>query len=363
MKRLFKKGILKEILIIIGTFLLATLLCKLLSFYKVDEANLIMIYVLNIIVIAAFTKNYIVSIVSTVISILLFNFFFTEPYYTFMTLDDKYPMIFVVMLIVGLVISTVMQKLKKQMEINEKNIRDKEAKQAIIEREKTRSDILRSITHDIRTPLTTIKSGIQQLSDQSFMDDENKKTVLKDLQSESDWLIMLVENMLSATKIENKALTLKKQPQLIEEIMSAAVEQAGRHKGEHTLSVSLPDEILTVNIDFGLILQVLGNLFDNAFKYSKKDSAVFFNAVKSGGEVILEVINTDSHIDEKDLPHIFEMFYTGKNVKDKRRGSGIGLAVCKTFVEAHGGTLTAKNLEDNSVSFSFNLKLYGGQHG
>lgn len=360
MDKSLKKYLLKEILFSLFVLSIATLLCRILSIFKVDDANLIMIYMLGIIVIAAYLKSFVLSFISSIISILLFNFFFTEPYYTLNTIDDKYPLIFAVMLMVGFIISSVMQKLKKQMELIEKVTYEKEAKQVIIEREKTRSDILRSISHDIRTPLTTISNGIQQLKDNPSMEISNKDLILKDLADESDWLIMLVENMLSATKMENKALIIKKQPQIIEEIMSVAVEEANRHKGQHNIIISLPPEILTVNVDIGLILQVLNNLFDNAFKYSVINSNIWFNANKTNEEVVLQIINEGSHISDMDMPHIFEMFYMGENVKDRRKGSGIGLAVCKAIIEAHKGSIIAENLPDNMVSFSFNLKLNGG---
>jgi len=225
------------------------------------------------------------------------------------------------------------------------------------QREKMRSTLLRAISHDLRTPLTSISGNAQLLmEDNGRLTDEQKSGLYTAVYDDSTWLIRLVENLLAITRIDNETLTLKLKPELISDIMGEAAEHSRRRAQHHRLRISVGDELLMVKADAALIVQVLVNLIDNAVKYTPEGSDIVLSAVGKEKKVFVSVADNGPGIPDEMKPKIFDMFFTsGETGSDSRRGLGLGLALCRAIVTAHGGEITVSdNIPGGSV-FTFSL--------
>ena len=241
-----------------------------------------------------------------------------------------------------------------------RNEKEKEHAMLQAENEKIRANLLRSISHDLRTPLTSISGNAGMLlSDGGTLDEASKKQMYADIQEDSAWLHNLVENLLAVTKLQEGRMDLKCQPHLVEEIVSEALTHISPQKEEHTITVSHEDDLLLARCDARLIVQVLINLADNAIKYTQKGSHIHIATGRIGGFAQFSVSDDGPGISDKEKEEIFQMFYTGaKSVADSRRSLGLGLALCRTIVRAHGGDII---LEDNKPAgsiFTFSLPTY-----
>lgn len=225
------------------------------------------------------------------------------------------------------------------------------------QREKTRSTLLRAISHDLRTPLTSISGNAELLmEDRSPLNDKQKNKLYADIYDDSIWLISLVENLLSITRIDNETLALNLKPELISDVIDEAVMHTKRRVQHHNLSVSICDELLMVKVDMPLIVQVLVNLIDNAVKYTPEDSDIIISVVQKDRRVFVSVADDGPGIPDDIKPKLFEMFFTAGNIRsDARRGLGLGLALCRAIVAAHGGEIhVSDNIPHGSV-FTFSL--------
>ncbi|AJA49301.1 sensor protein KdpD [Clostridium pasteurianum DSM 525 = ATCC 6013] len=226
-----------------------------------------------------------------------------------------------------------------------------------IERERLRSNLLRSISHDLRSPLAGIKGAISTiLENGKFISEKTKEDLLNGIYDDTEWLIRLVENLLSMTKFDEGNMEIKKNMELVEEVVSEAVQRSSKYFKNHKIKVSVPENIIMVSMDGNLIEQVIINLLDNAVKFSPKESVIEIKVYEKDDDVIFQVIDNGTGIDEKILSNIFDRFFTnGSKISDSRRGIGLGLAICKSIVEAHGGKITAANRKEGGAVFSFNI--------
>ena len=225
------------------------------------------------------------------------------------------------------------------------------------QREKLRADLLRAISHDLRTPLTSISGNAQLLMNGSLpLDDAQKQKLYVDIFEDSAWLINLVENLLSITRIDNKMLSLNLKPELISDLIDEAVAHSQHRAKHHRLRISEGDELLMVRVDAPLIVQVLVNLIDNAVKYTPEGTDIVISATSKNTEVIISVADNGPGIADDVKPRLFEMFFTAGSIRsDARRGLGLGLALCRAIVTAHGGDIrVTDNVPQGSV-FTFSL--------
>ena len=224
----------------------------------------------------------------------------------------------------------------------EQVIREKSKADLIAKNEQLRANLLRSISHDLRTPLTSISgsAGIL-LSSSDTLDEKNKKQLYTDIYDDSLWLINLVENLLSVTRIEDGTMQLNMTTELIEEVVHEALQHISRQGREHHIQVQQDNEFILVKMDTRLMIQVIINLIDNAIKYTPKGSHILIHVFKQKQEVCIDVQDDGPGITDEMKPHIFDMFYTGNmKVADSRRSLGLGLALCKSIVNAHHGTMS-----------------------
>lgn len=232
-----------------------------------------------------------------------------------------------------------------------------EEKNINIEREKLKTSLLRGISHDLRTPLTGIAGGAGFLSlNFSEIDKDTACSILKDIENDAIWLSEMVENLLNMTKIQDGKLTINKKKEVVDDIISEAVSKVIKRKEEHQVIIHKTDDILLVPMEGKLIIQVLVNLLDNAFKHSHPHSTVTLDIVDNKEKVIFRISDNDGGIKENDMDKIFENFYSAnKEISDKKRGIGLGLSICKAIVNAHGGEIKAFNNNEGGATFEFTL--------
>ncbi len=493
----------KDIFIAVLILAVATILG--LSFYSFGftDSNIITVYILGVLLTSLFTKGYTCGIIGSLVSVMLFNFFFTEPRLTFHAYDSGYPVTFAIMLVASVITGTLASKLKSHAKLsaqaafrikvlldtnqllqkaqndediinitatqimkllnrsvvmysvrdgkltkgslysaqsdnledlfttternaaewvylnkhragastnvyskakcvyfsirinnniygvigirikgkpldafensillsilgecalaidNRRNAKEKEQTAVLAKNEQLRANLLRAISHDLRTPLTSISGNAGNLlSNKDKLDEDTKMQIYTDIFDDSEWLISLVENLLSVTRIEKDRMNFNKSIELIEEITEEALRHISRKSTEHTISVIHKDELLLANVDAKLIVQVLINLIDNAIKYTPVGSEIKVITEKKNGYASISVIDNGNGIPDNIKPHVFEMFYTGDNrIADNRRSLGLGLALCKSIIGAHGGELTLTDNQPQGCIFAFTLPL------
>ena len=242
---------------------------------------------------------------------------------------------------------------------NLRNAEEKEQAAAMVRSEQLRSNLLRSISHDIRTPLTSISGNASNLlSHYRQLDDETREQIFSDIYDDSEWLIDLVENLLSISRIENGQMELHLSSEVMRDVIEEALKHVDKKAAEHSITVQDTDDILLVNMDARLIMQVLINLINNAVKKTQAGSEIRIETRQDGSDAVVTVRDNGPGIPDEMKEHVFEMFYTGRNkVADGRRGLGLGLALCKSIVEAHHGSITLTDNEPTGCCFTFSLPM------
>lgn len=486
----------------------ATLICMILSVMKIGDQNIIMLYILSVLIVSRTTKGYTYGIIASILSVLTFNFFFTEPYFTFNTIQPGYPVTFFIMLLVAFITSALTVRVKTQAQfaverehrteilyeinkkllatrglgnivaltneyvskiferaaifyiknpeaastgtlvpsassedavlllsederavahwvfINQKNagcgtdtlmgagafympvisqgqvlgviglscakgklsqnnrlflqiilsqvamaldrqFLSDEQRQILFdsEKEKMRSNLLRAISHDLRTPLTCISGSISAiLENGDALDKNTRDRFLVNVKDDSQWLIRMVENLLSITRINEGGANVSKTPEAAEEIVAEAVRRIRERFQTRNITVKVPDELIMVPMDGTLIEQVLINLLENAIKHSKEDSLIVVLLRKDGNDVVFEVIDNGEGISEQDIPYLFESYIPNKTrSSDSSRGMGIGLSICMSIIKAHQGKMEAYNRKEGGATFRFTLPLERGK--
>ena len=240
---------------------------------------------------------------------------------------------------------------------NMRNAREKEEAKLLAENEKLRSNLLRSISHDLRTPLTAISgnAGIL-LSDSESLSSETRNQMYSDIYDDAAWLYNLVENLLAVTRIEEGRMKLNTQPQLVEEMVSEALQHISRKRSEHNIAVHHQDELLLAKCDARLIVQVIINLVDNAIKYTPVGSHIEIATRGDNGCAVVTVADDGPGISDDEKERIFQMFYTGSNpIADSRRSLGLGLGLCKSIIAAHGGVISVADNQPKGTIFTFTV--------
>jgi two-component system sensor histidine kinase KdpD len=232
------------------------------------------------------------------------------------------------------------------------------------EKEKMRSNLLRAISHDLRTPLTGILGASSAiLENKEALDTETKEKLISHIKDDSQWLIRMVENLLSVTRINEDTANVTKTPEAAEEIVAEAISRIRKRFPEHKINVSVPEELLMVPMDGTLIEQVIINLIENAIKHSGDDTVINVILKKEDNMAVVEVSDNGEGISEQDFPYLFESYVpNGKRTSDSSRGMGIGLSICMSIVKAHQGKMEAYNKKEGGAVFRFTLPLLGGDY-
>ena len=487
----------KDILFTLILLIIETLIGYLFMKTGFKESNIIMVYIVGVLVTAILTNSQICWIVSSILSVILFNFMFTFPHFSLVTYGEGYPITFAVMLIVSLITGSISNKMKSQVDKSTKtayrtkilfdanqliqnsendeeiinvtvnqiqklldretfvylsknkkyytvsseskdeleyinneiiqlvlnkntkagygteyfkndsytyiplsgnknvfgvvgiklknnpiepfensiilsiigecalaienyyNLKEKELNEILAKNEQVRANLLRAISHDLRTPLTSIMGNSDNLLVNNKMLDEDTKTQMySEIYEDSLWLINLVENLLSITKLEDGKIKLNYTTELIDDIIDEALKHINRNKISHHIIVEGFKELLLVKVDVRLIIQVFINLIDNAVKYTPEGSTIIVRVTKNESKAIINVIDNGPGIKEDDKDRIFEMFYIGDNtIADGRKSLGLGLSLCKSIINAHGCEITVSNNDPTGTIFTFDLPI------
>lgn len=316
-------------------------------------------YILGVLLVSLNTSGYLWGIVAAVASVLCVNYFFTFPLFNLNFTIQGYPVTFLVMLTVAITTSALGGRVKKQRELARERTRLTEERQQILietEKEKMRGNLLRAISHDLRTPLTGILGASGALLDNGdLIDPASRRELLTGIHDDAEWLLRMVENVLSVTRISGGAPSLKKVCEPLDEIFSQVAAKARKRFPQIELSMRMPNEVAMVPMDEMLIVQVLINLIDNAIRHGG-DNHVELSAETEENVVRIIVRDHGRGIPPGDLPTLFEGFGSrDRESSDSTRGLGIGLSICRTIVEGHGGHIFARNMPDGGACISFTL--------
>ena len=240
-----------------------------------------------------------------------------------------------------------------------RNAEEKEKAAVLAKNEQLRANLLRSISHDLRTPLTSISGNADTLlHSYNVLDEQTRKQIFTDIYDDAQWLTGLVENLLSVTKIADGSVKLRLSDQVVDDIVSEALRHIDRRSAEHHITVDCGDEPLLVRVDAGLIMQVLINLVNNAVKYTPAGSNIRITAIPRENMAEICVSDNGPGIPDELKEHVFEMFFTGGNpIGDSRRSLGLGLTLCQAIIHAHHGEMTLKGNSPHGCIFSFTVPL------
>ena len=328
---------------------IAAAVCTVLTHMGDSDSAVPMVFVLAVLLVARLTDGFLFSLVATVVSVISVNYAFTYPYFAFNFTITGYPLTFLTMFAVSLVVGMLTDRVKRQERVK-----------AEAEKEKMKANLLRSVSHDLRTPLTSIiGSSSAVLENYDKFSDDVKKDLIGHVRDDAQWLVRLVENILSITRFNEGAVKIDKVPQAAEEIAAEAVSKFKKRFDTLPVRVSVPDELLMVPMDATLIEQVLINLMENAVLHAKGATEIELRVRREGGLARFSVLDNGAGIDPAVLPKLFEeMFpHAGELRGDGRRSMGIGLSVCMSFVRAHGGTMKAENRATGGACVSFALPM------
>lgn len=322
-------------------------------------ANITVIYTLALILTALHTSGYAFGIISSLFCVIAVNYFFSYPYFRFNFSLNGYPVTFIGMLAISLITSATTTTLKHQ----QRAIAEREKDLAEADKEKLRANLLRAVSHDLRTPLTSIiGSSSSYLENYQELTQEERTELVSNIREDSQWLLNMVENLLTVTRIKDNARDkVRKSPEIVEEVISEAIFRLHRRLPGINIRVNMPNNFLMLSMDATLIEQVLINLMENAFVHSGSTEPVDLTVTESQESISFTVRDYGRGISEKLLPYIFEGQQTVPENTDGHKGIGIGLSICKTIIQAHGGEITASN-HSRGAEFTFTLPKEKGDH-
>ena len=240
---------------------------------------------------------------------------------------------------------------------NARNAKEKEESAMMAENERLRANLLRAVSHDLRTPLTSIMGNADTLlSSGGTLDEKTKYQLYSDIYADAQWLTGMVENLLSASRMSDGKLNLNLSTELMDDMISEAIQYMGRRLDAYAVVRRKPEQLLFVRADARLIIQVLINLLDNAIKYSPPGSHIWIETLEVEHEVHVIVADDGPGIPDDQKPRIFDLFFTSGNpTGDSRRGLGIGLSLCDSVIRAHHGRITVSDRLPEGVQFEFTL--------
>ncbi len=307
------------------------------------------LFILAVFLVSMLTSGYGYGIAAALISVLTVNFEFMSPYREFDFTVHENIISAIILLLVTIPTSALTTKIKRQEEVRLQ-----------AEKEKMRADLLRAISHDLRTPLTAIYgSASTVIENYAAISDEQKIDILGGIQKDAKWLIRMVENLLSITKIDNKSVKLLKNSVVLEELIDSVLAKFKKSYPEQRVELSMPDEFIAVSADALLIEQVLLNLLENAVQHAEGMTELKLNIFVADSKAVFEVIDNGCGIEKEKLKNIFSGYYTSDDspLDNKKHCMGIGLSVCAAIIKAHGGDIRAENNEKGGMIFRFTLEL------
>ena len=303
-----------------------------------------------VLMVSRFTNGYLFGLLASLLGVLFVNFLFTYPYRTFNFVIAGYPLTFLTMAVVSIMTCAMTNQVRQQEKLRAEN-----------EKEKMRTNLLRSVSHDIRTPLTSIVGATSTiLENRDRLSIQDQDLLLQDVREEAQWLIRIVENLLSVTRMsEEESARITKTPEAAEEVVGEAARKFRKRFSHISVSVEAPEELLMVPMDAILIEQVLANLMENALLHGETTTRIRLCVEVQDGQARFSVQDNGRGIQKEQLPQLFTgvAHRCDNRTADGKRNMGLGLTVCSAIVHAHGGTISGRNLPQGGAEFAFLLPL------
>lgn len=337
------------------------------------ENNSALVFVLAVALISLLTSGYFYGIAASIIGALCINIYFMEPYEAFSLSRTGYPVAMLSMVAISCVVCALTARVKRQAteavrreknakalyEQNERLNAEKAAIQLESERVAIRESILRAVSHDLRTPLTAISGTVSVLLESPEVSEKNI-AMLSDIKQDADSLIVMVENLLSVTRVRDGTMPLKKREDLLEEVAGDALLTIRRRFPDCKVELEVPEDILYLPMDSLLVRQVMVNLLENAIRHSGDTEHIRMRLYRQDDQAVAEVRDRGRGLS----PEVLQAVRTGEAMPltgDATRGMGIGLSVCQSIIKAHGGFFTAENDPSGGAVFRFGLPTEGAQ--
>ena len=343
-----KKQVLADSLFTLFT-LIAVFLANLFLVRQFDTKTMTpMIFVLGVFLVSWRTQGYAFGIASSLISVLAVNWAFTYPYWAFDLISPECISSVVVMLIVSTMTGALTTRLKQQEKLK-----------AEAETERMRSNLLRAVSHDLRTPLTSIYGSCSAIIENfDNISREKQLKLLKDMQADAQWLNRMVENLLSVTRVDADKVRLSKHSVVLEELIDALLVKFRKHYPDTQVQVAIPERFVSIPMDPVLIEQVLMNLLENAVFHARGMRNLWLRVELKDRRAVFSVEDDGCGISEERMTHLFTGLLDSKAPADSARSNmGIGLSVCRTIIKAHDGELKAENRPDGGAAFTFDLEM------
>mgnify|MGYP003289264421 FL=1 len=342
-----KKVVIKigfTILMLVISFLISLFVVELTEMYSVVPA----LFTLAVFIIALATRDYIYGIVSSFISVLALNFAFTFPYFKFNFSIPENLVSGVIMLTITTLSSTLTIKIKQQ-----------ESLRAETEKEKMRANLLRAVSHDLRTPLTTIYGSSSAIVENKELTKEQVWKLAEGIKVDAQWLMGMVENLLSVTKIDNGNVKLIKTPVVLEELVDSVLLRFRKRYPKQPVEVQLPDEFVIIPMDAVLIEQVLVNLLENAVQHAHGMTELRLEVYTKDNNAVFEIHDNGCGIPKERLANLFTGYFVSEDAPAdcQKRNMGIGLSVCASIIKAHDGEIMAENKKEGGCVFRFALEM------
>ena len=343
-----KQDHVKNLAITLMFFLGAYLLSLQFQEWKVGE-HITTLFVFAVFLISLITDGYFYGVMSAIFSMFAINYAFTYPYFEMNFIIPSNLISAVIMVIIAAFTGTLTIKIKRH-----------EVMKAEAEMERMRANLLRAVSHDLRTPLTTIcGASATLLENRRGLTEEQQTTILRSIREDSDWLMRMVENLLSITRIDSERIRLIKSPMVVDELIDSVVTKFGKRYPALALEVEMPGEIAVVPMDAILVEQVLVNLLENAVFHAKGMTRLTLRVYTQDSQAVFELQDDGEGIREDRMKDLF----SGRTKKEDsalpadggRSNTGIGLSVCATIIRAHGGQIYGVNLPEGGALFRFTL--------
>ena len=342
-----------------GIFMLLTLLAafcvNLLLLELFNTRTMIpMIFVLGVFLVSWRTQGYFWGVTASLISVLAVNYAFTYPYWAFDLITPECLSSAAVMLVVAIMTGALTTKLKEQ-----------EKMKAEAEKERMRGNLLRAVSHDLRTPLTSIYGACSaMIENYDEIPREKHLKLLTDVRADAQWLVRMVENLLSITRIDGAKVRLAKKDTVLEELIDAVLVKFHKHYPDQKVQVQIPEDFVSIPMDAMLMEQVLMNLLENAVFHAKGMENLWLRVEIKENKAVFSVADDGCGIPQERMAGLFTGLLSSEAPTDTSRSNmGIGLSVCGAIVKAHGGEIQAKNRPEGGAEFSFALEMEENGNG
>ena len=344
------KLILKDLLFSIAVLALTFLMSFLIQFIFKTDTLVPTIFVLGVFFVSLKTEGYIWGVIASLVGVMLVNFAFIMPYFEIDLITPVNMFAAVVMLVIAIMTSALTTQVKQQEKIKAES-----------EKERMRGNLLRAVSHDLRTPLTSIYGATSAIMENyDSISKEKQIRLLKEIHEDSQWLIRMVENLLSVTRIDDSITNIAKTAVVLDELLDSVIVKFNKHYPEQRVQVTVPNEFISIPMDAILIQQVLMNIMENAIMHAEGMTELEVAVRIEDNKAVFEIMDNGCGIPEDRIPNLFTGYLDrdiGVPTDSSRNNMGIGLSVCSTIIKAHGGTIYAENRPEGGALFGFSLDM------